>query len=378
MNVASLLEKRQSQWAELETFCDALETRGKVKGSKDSTFQGAKGIARFSSLYRSACADLALADAYQLPPATVSYLHRLIARAHNQLYRANRFEASRWADLLFYEAPQQIFADPCVKIASVVFFGLFALSMYLGRNDLLFPGFVEAILGSDAIEQMEQSFERPINGSLDHYVPMAGFYIMHNTGIGLRCFVFGLLILPCLYVLSFNAVHLGAAFGYMSRPDAVGGDNFFHFVTAHGPLELTAIALAGGAGLRLGVGFFYTCGLMRMDSLRESAMRAVPIMAASAVLFFLAAFTEGFLSPSPAPYIVKAAWAILSSGLISFYFVVLGFPRDAFRLEDVDENQGPNPFGFDEPSEMIDKRDPDSVAVTSLRKRVDNGVGNAT
>jgi hypothetical protein len=50
-------------------------------------------------------------------------------------------------------------------------------------------------------------------------------------------------------------------------------------------------------------------------------------MAASAVLFSLAALTEGFLSPSPAPYIVKAVWAILSSGLISFYFVVLGFPR---------------------------------------------------
>jgi hypothetical protein len=58
-------------------------------------------------------------------------------------------------------------------------------------------------------------------------------------------------------------------------------------------------------------------------------MRAVPIMAASATLFVLAALTEGFLSPSPAPYLFKAAWAILSSGAISFYFVVLGFPRES-------------------------------------------------
>ena len=349
MNVAALLEKRRVQWAELEVFCDALESRGKVKASIAKNYRGSQGIARFSSLYRSACADLALADAYQLPPATVTYLHRLIARSHNQLYRANRFEPARWLDMMFYDAPQQIFADPCVKIATVVFFGLFALAMYMGRNDILFPGFVEAIIGSAGIEQMEESFEKPLNGSLEHYVPMAGFYIMHNTGIGLRCFVFGLLILPCLYVLSFNAIHLGAAFGYMARPDAVGGDNFFHFVTAHGPFELTAIALAGGAGLRLGIGFFYTCGLLRMESLRESAMRAVPIMAASAALFCMAAFTEGFLSPSPAPYIIKAAWAILSSGLISFYFVVLGFPRDAFTVRAAETDEGPSPFGFDDP-----------------------------
>ena len=49
-------------------------------------------------------------------------------------------------------------------------------------------------------------------------------------------------------------------------------------------------------------------------------------MSASAMLFVLAAFTEGFLSPSPAPYVIKVMWAIFSSGLISFYFVILGFP----------------------------------------------------
>jgi hypothetical protein len=58
-------------------------------------------------------------------------------------------------------------------------------------------------------------------------------------------------------------------------------------------------------------------------------MQAVPIMAGSVVLFTLAAFTEGFLSPSPVPYLFKACWAIFSAGLISFYFVILGFPRQS-------------------------------------------------
>ncbi len=330
MNVAKILEKRQQQWAELEQFCDLLEVSGKHRQG------GAAGISRFATLYRAACADLALADAYQLPPATVTYLHRLVARAHNRLYRASRIDPTTWADTLLRVAPQQIFSDPCVRVASLLFFGLFTLGAILGANELWFPDFVQQLVGQEQIKAMEMMYEKPVSGSLDHYISMAGFYIMHNTGIGLQCFAFGILIIPCLFSIAYNAVTLGAIFGYMAREDSVGGDNFLHFVTAHGPFELTAIALAGGAGLRLGIGLFFTQGLTRVQSLRNAATRAVPIMAASAMLFFLAAFTEGFISPSPLPYLFKAFWAIFSAGLISFYFVVLGFPRDqgAKRLHD--------------------------------------------
>ena len=329
MNVAALLQRRRGQWTELEKLCDAMEMSGRTDKAGEAHHRGAVGVARFSTLYRAACADLALADAYQLPPATVTYLHRLVARAHNQLYRANRFEPTTWFDAVFRDAPKQIFADPCVRVATLVFFGLFALSMYMAANENLFPGFARSVVGDTQLEMMEEMYDQPISASLDHYVQMSGFYIMHNTGIGLRCFAFGILIVPCLFSLAYNAVALGTIFGYMARDDVAGSDNFFQFVTAHGPFELTAIALAAAAGLRIGVGLFATRGLTRVDSLRLSGMRAVPIMAASAVLFVLAAMTEGFLSPSPAPYLVKAAWAIFSSALISFYFVVLGFPTEA-------------------------------------------------
>ncbi len=328
MNVARVLEKRRVQWEELERLCSAMEVRGRTDKAGSEHHRGAAGVTRFSTLYRAACADLALADAYQLPPGTVAYLHRLVARAHNQLYRANKFEPTKWGDVIFREAPRQIFADPCVRVAAIVFFGLFALSMYLAKNETMFPTFAEQIVGSQQLDQMEDMYDQPINSSLNHYLTMSGFYIKHNTSIGLKLFAYGILVIPCLFTLAYNAVSLGAVFGYMARPDAVGSENFYQFVTAHGPFELTAIALAAGAGLRLGLGLFFTQGLTRGDSVRLNAFRAVPVVAASAVLFTLAAFTEGFISPSPLPYLIKAIWSVVSSGLISFYFVVLGFPRD--------------------------------------------------
>lgn len=325
MNVAKILEQRRVQWFELEQLCSLLEVRGRIRrGSADQ-------ISRFAALYRSACADLALATAYQLPPATVTYLHQLVARAHNQLYRSRQSSLARWGEILFYDAPQAIFADPCVRVATLCFFGIFSLAMFAGYQEFAFPGFAEKMLGAAQIEQMEASFEQPIQGSMSHYISMSAFYIQHNTGIGLRCFAFGILLVPCLLTLCFNAAILGASFGYMARPESVGGENFLEFVTAHGPFELTAIALSAGAGLSLGMGWFRTAGLSRLDSLRTSARRSIPIISAAAVLFVLAAFTEGFLSPSPLPYVVKAGWGIFSSGLLMFYFVVLGFPRGGPR-----------------------------------------------
>lgn len=321
MNIAKLLEERRLQWAELERLCSELEVRGRAAKRK------AEAISRFATLYRSACADLALAGAYQLPPSTVAYLHRLVGRAHNQLYRSGRTSLSHWADIVLREAPQRIFADPCVRVAALLFFGLFTLSMWMALNENLFPGFAQKVIGEEQMTVMESNFEEPLDASMEHYLIMSGFYIKHNTSIGLQCFAFGVLLVPCIVTLSYNAVVLGASFGYMARDSVASGDNFFQFVTAHGPFELTAIALSAAAGLRMGLGLFATGGLRRIDSLRLGALRAVPIMAAAVVLFILAAFTEGFISPSPLPYVVKAGWAIMSSGLLMFYFVVLGFPR---------------------------------------------------
>ena len=70
-----------------------------------------------------------------------------------------------------------------------------------------------------------------------------------------------------------------------------------------------------------------TNGYSRIASLRITARKTMPVMGAAMILFFLAAIIEAFLSPSAAPYGVKAAVALISSGLLMFYFVVLGYPR---------------------------------------------------
>ena len=264
MKVADFLKQRRENWQELEQLCGQMETRRKKR-------LGPVMVDRFASLYRAACADLALADSYQLPPNTVQYLHRLVGRAHNQLYRSRSFNVSTWSHHLFYVVPQRIFADPCLHTAFCVFWGIFLLSMFLAWSDN-WPQFARTMLTPEYLDQMESNFADEIGSSLN--ANAASFYIRHNTGIGLQCFAGGLLLIPGLLVTIFNAAHLGAAFGYMAQPEITSGENFFHFVTAHGPFELTAIVMSSAAGLRLGLSWI--CLLYTSPSPRDATLSRMP------------------------------------------------------------------------------------------------------
>lgn len=321
MKVADLIAARQPNWSELEQLCEKMGKPSMLPAD----------VHRFSVLYRAACADLALAEAYQLPPNTLVYLHRLVARAHNQLYRSRKYRWRHWIDVIFVTTPRRIFHDPCVHIATIIFWGLFGLSAFLACQDVRWPGFCENVLGQETMDMMKDMHSSSQDGhaSVVANSTMFGFYVWNNAGIGLSCFVSMLGVLPGLITLAFNATYLGAAFGYMFRPEI--GDssaNFQRFVTAHGPFELTAIVLSAGAGLRIGVGWIRTNGLTRLDSLLKNAREALPIAMTGMILFCLAAVIEGYISPEPSiPWAAKGAISLSTSFLLLFYFIVLGFPQ---------------------------------------------------
>jgi uncharacterized membrane protein SpoIIM required for sporulation len=317
MKVSDLLESRQAQWQELEQLCRAMKGGSRRR-------MAAPALSRFSTLYRDACADLALADAYQLPPGTVLYLHQLVGRAHNQLYRSRTFNLRDWFQELFVRLPQRLFADKALRLALVIFWGMFLLSAALAYGT---PDFAQRVIGTEMIANLEDWYSEPPSGrSVGMGGQMVGFYIYHNPQIGLQCFAFGLLFgIGGLFVTIANAAQLGAAFGYMARTPQAG--NFYQFVTAHGPFELTAIVLCAAAGMRLGFALIDTQGYTRVASLRRAGTVATPTACLAVLMFVVAAAIEGFVSPSAAPYGVKAAVGIVSAAMLVFYFIFLGYPR---------------------------------------------------
>ncbi|MEM8864585.1 MAG: stage II sporulation protein M [Planctomycetota bacterium] len=324
MQAAKLIESRTPQWQQLEQLCVQLES------SRTARKLDARRRVEFASLYRSACADLALSDAHQLPTDTVRYLHQLVGRAHNQLYRVKSTRGEGWRKAVFETIPRELFRDNAVRIAAALFWLPFLAAMFLASPYSPIPNFAETVAGREALLSIESSHSEPfedrdnVGGGFG-----TGFYLHHNTTIGLRCFVWGLAFgVGGLFETLFNAVQLGAMFGHMTGV----ADNrlFFEFVTAHGPFELTAIVLAAAAGMKLGFALVSTGGLRRIDSLLLAAQKALLIMYTSVALFVGAAFIEGFLSPSTLPYEVKAFVGIMSTMALLGYLVVLGYSQQEY------------------------------------------------
>ncbi len=319
MRVADRLSRRSPSWRELDELLEALLRRRLPRAR-------AAAIIRLGELYRAACTDLMLAESHDLPRETVAYLHALVGRAHNAVYQVQGFKFSDWSDALFGTAPRQLRRDPALRVAAAVFFGSFLLCALLAAGR---PGFAARVVGEGFLEQADQMFSEPLDsvgkGHGRNDTVMTGFYIQHNASIGLQCFAWGLAFgLGSLYQLLFNGITLGVVFGHMATSPSAA--NFFPFVTAHGPFELSAIVFSGAAGLRLGSGLIDTKGQARAASLRREARRALPIVGAAVVLFVLAAFLEGYVSASPMTFATKAAIALICAGLLVAY-VALGGRR---------------------------------------------------
>src|SRR4051812_41393538 len=114
MRVIDRLAQREASWRELDLLLDRL-SKGKGPSAR------AAQVIRLGELYRSACTDLMLAEAHDLPRDTVAYLHALVGRAHNTVYRAKGFRFSDWATALFSTAPYRLRNDPALRIAALTF-----------------------------------------------------------------------------------------------------------------------------------------------------------------------------------------------------------------------------------------------------------------
>ena len=319
MRVVDRLAGREKDWRELQLRLARMEGKRLRTLSPDD-------VLRLGELYRSACADLMLAEVHDLPRDTVAYLHALVGRAHNAVYRAKGFHLADWARVIFDEVPRRLRSDPMLRVAALTFWGLFFLCAFVAAAR---PGFAAKVVGEHQVEMMEQMYDQPLDGSSTkeklgrNDSMMAGFYIFHNAGIGLSCYAWGIVFgLGSLWTLASNAIGLGVVFGHMATtPQA---PNFFTFVTAHGPFELTAIVFAGAAGLRLGSGLIFTEGRSRLASLRREGAKSLPIVGLSVILFILAAFLEGFVSASPLPYWAKASIAVVSASILAAYVFAAG------------------------------------------------------
>ena len=104
-------------------------------------------------------------------------------------------------------------------------------------------------------------------------------------------------------------------------------DLFFGLITPHGLLELTAVFVAGGAGLRLGWQIIAPGPRPRSVALAEEGRSTLTIALGLVVVLLVSGLVEAFVTPSPLP-----TWARILVGAtvwIAFLAYITVFGRRA-------------------------------------------------
>ncbi len=151
----------------------------------------------------------------------------------------------------------------------------------------------------------------------------AGQVWTHNALLAAEAVVFGVLLgLPVIYLLFENALNLGIVGGLMIGYGRAG--EFWSLILPHGMLELSAVFLAAGAGLRLGWTVIDPGHRPRSRALAQEGRAMITVAIGLAFVLLLSGLIEAFVTPSPLP-----AWARIGIGAVAEaaflgYVLVLG------------------------------------------------------
>jgi uncharacterized membrane protein SpoIIM required for sporulation len=292
------LEKRKPHWSKLETLLNQ-SAQGGLKSLSRSDLQ------ELSLLYRQTAADLA---AIREDPGSVHfarYINQLLVRAHNTIYSGRRASPKALFSFFWetYPAAFRRNLNHCL-LATLIFAVSGLVGAVLTYQN---PDFKVKLLGPQMVETIDR--HEMWTHSIVGIKPLASSAIMtNNMSVGFTTFALGITAgLGTIYMMAFN----GLLIGVIGMACWLSGMSvqLWSFVAPHGVLELPAIFIAGGAGLRIAQGLLFPGVLPRRDSLAQAGIGAVQLLLGTVPILIVAGLIEAFVSPTGLPIPLKFSMA---------------------------------------------------------------------
>lgn len=317
MDVDRFITTHQASWARLEQLTAAA-------GAAGSRLQPAE-VDELVQLYQRASTHLSHARTQRADPALVARLTRLVAGAGGVLYSARSRSLAGAARFFTISFPAAVWHARRFLVAAALLLLVPAvvLGAWLARSDAA----LEAS-APDAVREayVEDDFEAYYSSS-----PAGEFatsVTVNNIQVGFLAFAAGILVVVTPFVLAYNGANLGMAAGLFA---AVGQSaKFYGLILPHGLLELSAIVVAGGAGLAVGWSLIDPGDRTRGQALAEQGRRSAVIALGLMLAFVVAGAIEGFVTPSGLPTSMRVG--IGTVVFVAFWTYVLVLGRRAASL----------------------------------------------
>lgn len=319
MREVEFLQKNQAKWKEFES----LLRKGHAENPD-----------KLADLYIQLTDDLSWARTYYPDSKTTEYLNQLTIRAHESIYKNKSEDKKRIVSFWKDELPELYFKHRRKLLTS---FLIFAIAIVIGvvsaAND---PTFVRSIFGDQYVNMTLHNIQN--NDPMAVYksaneVDMFFGITLNNIKVSFITFIFGLLAsLGTGLVLMQNGIMIGSFFHLFFQQGFLAESLLVVFI--HGTLELSAIIIAGAAGLTLGSGILYPGTRSRTKSFRGSAKEGLKMTMGLIPLFITAGFLESFVTRyTEMPVILSLLIIGGSLAFILWYFVF--YPSLLFSQEEL-------------------------------------------
>ena len=318
-------ELHSDEWNELAMLLELTGQRRSYRQSMSLMQERDSSPERIAALYRRTCEHLALARERAYPAYMVTRLEQLTSEAHQLIYQQRTFGLGALRHMIAVGFPKAVYRDArYIALAAAVFFILtIILGFIVYRSPELILSVVSPKMAADFEEMYSptaESIGRARSAGTDWM--MFGFYIRNNIGVAFQCFAAGLLFgVGTLFFLAHNAAFGGALAGYLTQRGL--GSTFYSFIATHSAFELTAIVLAGGAGLKIGHSLLAPGRRSRVAALVVATQESAVILYGVTVLLIIAAAVEAFWSSARwlNPTIKYSVAAVCWAAVLGYLFI---------------------------------------------------------
>ncbi|GAB2457176.1 stage II sporulation protein M [Nocardioides hungaricus] len=311
MDLDAYVAAHAAEWQRLE----ALTRTRRLSGAEaDELVERYQRVATHLSVVRTSAPD----------PSLVAHLSSLLSRARTKAagtrtgtwHGVARFFAERFPAALYrlrYWWLATMLA--CVVVTAVMMIWL--LQNPLVEQSLLSP------------EEVDQLVEHDFADYYSEYAAgeFAAQVWVNNAWVTALCLALGILGLPVIYLLFSNLANIAILGSIMTRNGH--GAEFWGLILPHGTLELTAVFIAGGVGLRLFWSWVEPGGLTRAQSLAREGRTVGTVALGLVAVLLVTGLIEAFVTPSPLPTWARVGIGLLAEAVFLAYVFVLG--RQAFH-----------------------------------------------
>lgn len=306
MRETKFIEQNKEKWTEYEQV---------LKQQTDSP-------EKLNELFIHVTDDLSYARTFYLNRSVRVYLNGLAQKIYYNLYKKRKRKGGRIRHFIVEELPQLIYESRKEFRISLI---VFLVSMAIGvLSCYMDEGFVQIVLGESYVDMTLENIENGDPMAVYKEKGESGMFLRiaaNNLRVALMTFALGAFYaVGTVLIMVKNGVMVGA-FQYFFIEQGLFWESFLTIWT-HGTLEISAIVIAGAAGLTMGRGLILPGTLSRLKAFQLSARRGLKIMIGITPIIILAGFIEGFFTRyTETPDAIRLFFILACLAFILFYFV---------------------------------------------------------